>query len=302
MQTEPRVKCGEMRAEARPGVSATHSVTNGHTDRSVTCDAEYRQATEWACLPKEQLLLHPVAERFRASVRQARCVEGALLVCYRGRGFAKGDRPSSEEMGPPLEDKSCPEGRYNRKEESVLYLCSSEHAIVREADLEPGHTLYSQRYELPLDQLRIADFTAADLDKFANDVFEIAETFNVGDRGPKNYDFSQSVAALVAEAFDGMMVPGVRGDRSLHYANVVVFRPHPHWRKWLDQEVAPQPHSASVAGIRGQNTDLLVETSTAPPPGFHPLQGEIGIASLERHPERHHPRHGVASSPLTLSS
>jgi len=240
MQDKPRVKWGEVRIEAVAEISATQSVANGHTGRSVTCDAEYGQVREWARLPKERLVLQPMGERFRTSVHKARRVEGRVLVCYRGVSFEKGHRPRSEEMGPPPEDGFCSEGRYNRENERMLYLCTSERAIVREVAPKFGHSLYNQRYRLLVDQLRIANFVGADVDKFANAVFEIAETCNVEGRGPENYNFSQFVAALVMEAFDGMLVPGVHGDRSLQYANVVVFHPYPKWMEWLEKGEQPR--------------------------------------------------------------
>jgi hypothetical protein len=160
----------------------------------------------------------------------------------------RGTRPSVDRLGPPPEDQACREGRYNCADESVLYLCSSELGVAREADIICGRELHFLAYRLPLQDLRVADFAGAALDSLFNAVFEIAETFNVEERGPATYSFSQFVAQVVAEAYDGMMVPGVRGDRTLRYANVVIFRPHPRWREWVDQEPRVVRTSVSAAG------------------------------------------------------
>jgi hypothetical protein len=49
-----------------------------------------------------------------------------------------------------------------------------------------------------------------------------------------------TVAAIVAEHFDGMVVPGVRGDRHQTYANVVLFRPLDRWRDWAARDTVPR--------------------------------------------------------------
>jgi hypothetical protein len=233
MHDEPRVKLGEVRIEATADVSATLSVKEGHTGRTVICNAEYGLIRAWASLPTEEIRQHPLADKLRAAVASARCVQGAGLVCYRGRRLQRDSHPSIELLGPPPEGWVCPENRYNCVSETVLYLCSREPAVAREVTTEPDNDLYCLDYRLPLQDLRVADFTDAALDPLLNAVFEIAETFNVDGRGPATYSFSQFVAQVVAGVFDGMMVPGVRGDRTLRYSNVVIFRPHPRWREWV---------------------------------------------------------------------
>jgi hypothetical protein len=248
MHDERRVKLGEVKIEATADVSATLSVKEGHTGRTVVCNAEYGLIRAWASLPTEEIRQHPLADKLRAAVASARCVQGEGLVCYRGRRLQRDSHPSIALLGPPPEGQPCPENRYNRENESVLYLCSCEAAIPREVTTESGNELYCLVYRLPLQDLRVADFTDVALDSLLNAVFEIAETFNVEGRGPATYSFSQFVAQLVAEAFDGMIVPGVRGDRTLRYSNAVIFRPHPRWREWVvgEPEVVrlfPEPRS-----------------------------------------------------------
>jgi hypothetical protein len=49
------------------------------------------------------------------------------------------------------------------------------------------------------------------------------------------------VADRVAKLFDGMIVPGVRGDESFRYFNIVVFCPNERWRSWLTEGSNPKP-------------------------------------------------------------
>lgn len=239
MDSSPRVKLGEVKIEAAASVACTASVTNGHTGRTVTCDSEYGQVRDWASLPRDEIPLHSFANKLRAAVGSARCVQGEELVCCRGRSLQRGSRPSIDQLGPPPDDQPCPENRYNCENESVLYCCTSEGGVAREVAVEADNELCLQIYKIPLQQLRIADFTDPALDSLVNAVFEIAESCMVEGRGPSSYVFSQFVAQVVAGAYDGMMVPGVRGDRALRYSNVVIFRPHPQWRGWARGEPTP---------------------------------------------------------------
>lgn len=55
--------------------------------------------------------------------------------------------------------------------------------------------------------------------------------------GPTGYIFSQVLAEITQEAeYDGMIVPGVRGNRDLQYRNVVVFNPLDKWPAWSCQD------------------------------------------------------------------
>ena len=59
-------------------------------------------------------------------------------------------------------------------------------------------------------------------------------------------------AQIVAERFDGMAVPGVRGNGSQGYSNIVIFRPSGRWRTWLCRKKDPYeleqtPHTPQQA-------------------------------------------------------
>jgi len=136
---------------------------------------------------------------------------------------------------------------------------------------EDRQSIWIQSYTLQLDHLRIADFRPlidakqipGDFDDLLNHVFWWTETASP-DCGAQ-FVFSQFVAGRVASAvaaghandgcnalsrcsippvacgrFDGMLVPGVRGDQSTRYDNVVLFRPHDRWQDWLTEGCSPQ--------------------------------------------------------------
>jgi RES domain len=222
---------------SQSNASAVWTMTFGHTGRAVRGNEAYAFAMKWARLPtREELLGHPACQEFSYLVPLVSPVSGSTLVCFRVRGIT-GAPPQSNEMGPPEQD---PHGRrYNPPGQPALYLSDSEEGLRRELSvLDVEGIPYVQRYRLPLDRLRIADFSAdcsqIPEDHFLVAVFSIAEECKVEGRGPNRYIFSQIVAELVAAHFDGMRVPGVRGNPDAHYNNVVVFRPHRGWQAWLE--------------------------------------------------------------------
>ena len=82
---------------------------------------------------------------------------------------------------------------------------------------------------------------------FLNDTLFFAEIASDGlGSAHATFAFSQTVAKIVGEHFDGMIVPGVRGDSQCRYRNIVIFRPHTHWTSWLDPTWEPRA-CASIA-------------------------------------------------------
>lgn len=140
-------------------------------------------------------------------------------------------------MGPPPEPR---ENRYNSRSQGALYLCDSEEGVRRELCPEGEGQLALQDYVLPLDSLRLADFAASGLSELLSAAFDMAESSLVPGRvGRGDFLFSQVLADLVRESrFQGMLVPGVRGDREHRYLNVVVFDPPAghDWPLWSRKE------------------------------------------------------------------
>lgn len=225
---------------AESGMSLIWTLTYGHTGREVRGNEGYALAAEWAKLEtRAELLNHLACEEFRRFIPSAPRLSDTALVFFRGRGVTS-EPPRVDQMGPPLLDCDPSGGRYNRRGERVLYLSDSEEGVLRE--LSAWHVEgipWVQRYRLPLDKLHIADFTIIPDDHFVAAVFSKAEECNVGGRGSNSYIFSQLVAELVMAHFDGMRIPGVRGNRGSWYSNVVIFQPYPDWRDWLEHETAP---------------------------------------------------------------
>jgi hypothetical protein len=147
-------------------------------------------------------------------------------------------------MGPPPASVARA-NRYNKAHESVLYLSESRSAIANEPIADSG-TLWVQRFVLPADQLVIADFGSLRADDFASKAFWFAELAGNDDVAVQ-LCFSQLIASLVAQRFDGMRVPGVRGDHDTRYSNIVVFRAEACWKQWL--AIDSQPMKATPDGF-----------------------------------------------------
>ena len=214
-------------------MSLIWTLTYGHTGREVRGNEGYALAAEWAKLEtRAKLLNHPACEEFRRLVPSAPRLSDTALIFFRGKGGS--EAPSAKRMGP-----GCREGRYNRSGDRMLYLSDSEEGVLCELRTRQIQGIYVIRYRLPLDKLNIADFTKIPDDHFVATVFSKAEECKVDGRGPNSYIFSQLVAELVMARFDGMRIPGVRGNRGFWYSNVVIFQPYPNWRDWLEQETTP---------------------------------------------------------------
>lgn len=214
-------------------------IGQGHTGRWISDDDARKRAQEWGeVASKDDLLSHTAADRFRVELESLKPIAGNNLPCVRGRTreVTELEIDSWLNMGP--EDPPKHENRYNEIGVIALYLCDCERGVRREVKWRSDPRLFLQQYEIPLNALRLADFSSADLNNFARAVFEVAENcFVEGRAGRSDYIFSQAVGQLVREAgFEGMLVPGVRGDQDFKYRNVVIFDKHEQWRTWSRQD------------------------------------------------------------------
>jgi len=234
------IKTAKLKCTTRSKTKAIWTATNGHTGRTVRGNEGYTLAVSWSKKSNDgDLKSHPGHEEFTALIQETLIVTVHPLDLLRGR--CPEEAPTEPmQMGPPEYRSNNPDGRYNKENQAVLYLCDSEDGLKRERNnyCSSGNPVYVQRYAIP-DGLRIADFTAIPDDHFVTAVFEKAEECNVSGRGPDNYIFSQHISAIVSEHFDGMIVPGVRGEPGAHYSNMILFQPHPDWRKWVDRSSFP---------------------------------------------------------------
>lgn len=204
-------------------------VGRSHTGRSTPINVDYSTAREWTESGNfDAIVSNPIASRFREQIRIVPRAVG-IKACVRGR-LDDGTIIGWRQMGPP--PRGARANRYNRSGDFAFYLCDSESGVLRE--LTPGDgRVFLQRYQVPFDELRLANFCDDNLSGFIKAVFDLAEACGLPDRGGSDdLSFPQAVAHLVrAEGFDGMVVPGVRGDQSNHYQNVVILVDHP-WEGW----------------------------------------------------------------------
>lgn len=211
-------------------------IGRSHTGRSIPAGDDYALAQEWCrVVSTDELLSHTAAARFREELASAPAAAGSNLLCVRGRL----DDPaitSWQNMGP--EDPPEHGGRYNVPGVVALYMCDSNDGVLRELKPRSGTRVFLQDYEIPPDELRLADCSSDVLTNYIEAVFDMAESNSVAGRvGPSEYTFSRVVGQLVREAgFEGMLVPGVRGDLDLQYQNVVIFDKDKRWRTWSRQD------------------------------------------------------------------
>lgn len=221
-------------SSARATIGASHTATG----RAITCDDEYTLAFNWSCLKsRDELVAYPACDKFLEKVRREPSVAGEPRRCFRGRALSIGKVPEPSDMGPPPEGTPFGGERYNYDNQSVLYMSDCEAGVL--AELRGRNSpIWVQTYIVPLTELRIADLSTLAAGAFVNQVFWFAELAGSLDQ-PVEFAFSRLIAELVGREFDGMIVPGIRGDNGFKYRNIVVFRPHLNWKHWLEPNAAP---------------------------------------------------------------
>lgn len=215
------------------GISGTLSATFAGTGRLINVDSVCGEVASWAQSETRSAL--EASHLYPRVMSQLACIEPIAepsLTVFRGRTppFIS-DAPTALEMGPPPSASIA--GRYSLEDSSVLYASSSAKGVLRELQAEAGE-LWTQVFHLPTQRLRIADLrlVTAESQHFMNCVLWNAEL--AGREGYPSTAFSQAFATWISRNFfDGFAVPGVRGDSSFMYFNVVVFRPGSVWPEWL---------------------------------------------------------------------
>ena len=221
----------------KTSISAPLGATNNHTGRMVTCAREYGLVQSWAKMPRRQsLLLHPGREQLFEELCNVRCVCEPIIHGYRGRPKSQtGADPSPICMGPPKPHQTGDNGRYNKIGHPALYLSDSDYGVVREM---PDESIYIQKYDIPTNELRIADLRILESQSFINGVMWHAEM--AGRNGYPSKIFSQTVGELIGRRFDGFIVPGVHGEDGLNYKNIVILRHVKLWTQWLREGCSPR--------------------------------------------------------------
>jgi RES domain len=191
----------------------------------------------------DDLRSNDLVNRVQQALRQCPALVGSDLQCFRGRTF-ESDIPSSKDMGPPPKHFAT-ENRYNGDGQPVLYLCTVRAAV--EMELHNATNIWIQEFQVPVQSMRIADLRQKEdcADDLLNLMMWHAEL--AGTVGYATRQFSQFVAHLVSSHFDGMLVPGVQGNSSLRYQNLVIFRPLAAWQEWLAPDA---PTLATHLGVK----------------------------------------------------
>ncbi len=226
-------------------MEATIGATFAGTAHHIECKGEYLSAQAWSRAPTRATLMeHHQVSRFVEALAQAPLMVETPFMCVRGIRFPAGKIPaSSAEMGPPPDENLVQADRYNRAREIVLYLSDCEEGVGRELADRTGN-LWFQNYSIPSTSLRIVDLTRATEEELIHFVTWFAEL--AGDDPNPSKLFSQAVAELTARSCDGMIVRGRKGDDSVQYRNLVVFRPseRDRWKAWLQPGSPPRPARA----------------------------------------------------------
>ena len=214
------------------GVSATLSAEQSRTGRGIVADQLFGHVQVWAADPESDA--RGLEDNFLALLSGWPVLPPGYRKCFRGRHDLETGNPTPLNFGPPPA-KIASVNRYNAEGEAVLYLSGSLNGVGRE--FEDSGSIWAQEYLLP-EGLRIADFRVERRDDLMSKVFWITENAERGVAGYP-YDFGQYISHLVSGYFDGMAVPGVRGDSTEHYFNIVVLNKVQEWQDWVSIEKNP---------------------------------------------------------------
>jgi len=210
-----------------------------YTGRSIDVEGRYPEAKKWV-------------ESYETSHEEHSELEGELLQSlglaatstfeaplFRGR-FLSNSPGSFQDFGPPPPDRAR-RGRYSAEGVPALYLCSSITGVVRELGPPPvGYRLWIQRFQI-LPELRMADARQLAIDSLAAAVFWLIESGR--DRSLAPPQLGQRLGQLIGAEYDGLIVPGVRGEPNELYWNAVIFRPDNRWHGLADRSVQPEEAS-----------------------------------------------------------
>jgi hypothetical protein len=200
-----------------------------YTGRSISIDAGYRAAAEWQLSVLRSEKDANGRSSFAASLDVV-AVAHEPTRFFRGRLFHT-PPDLHEPFGPPEPDEARL-GRYNEARQPALYLSTSVDGVTRELADRRKKELWVREFDIPLRELRVVDLTRLSVDSFEAAVLFLSERDRGLDKTGAEFRFSRLVAKIVADRFDGMLVPGVRGDSEVIYSNLVLFRPGDAWREW----------------------------------------------------------------------
>lgn len=164
-------------------------------------------------------------------------------VFFRGVDDSVKNKLPSSQIGP----SPCPrDGRYNKPGEKCIYLIDTIDSLY--AELNSSKTILVQRYNVPLDTLKIANLSSnnEDIDNSLALAFDMAERGMTSSgyeferelekRGKSKYLVSQLLSFLFKQfGWDGIYIPGVHGDQGHHYHNLAIFGTIvDEWEAWAN--------------------------------------------------------------------
>jgi hypothetical protein len=220
------------------GSSAGGALGAAYTGRWIDAEGRYSEAKDWVeGYEASQAIVANLEEELLRSLVPAESLAFELPL-FRGRFLS--DPPGSfHDFGPPPSDRAT-RGRYSAKGVPALYLCSSVGGVVRELGSPPANCrLWVQRFRIQPD-VRMADARQLAVDSFAAAVFWLIESGRDFGAAPR---LGQRIGEVIATEFDGLIVPGVRGEPNQLYWNAVILRPGDRWRQFVDQSAGPEEAS-----------------------------------------------------------
>ncbi len=248
---KPCPKCGSLGSRTRGVVvceslgvqsSITPTLTDGSTGRETTFDKDEKPILDWLDTSGPQFKTHEVAKVFIRHLGGISSVGGINLPVYRRRyldDFPNGY--ASLDFGPPPGTVTVL-GRYNHQGNPALYLSDSVEGVIRELNHKNNRPVVIQEYLLPLDNLKIADFSTPGLANHINILFCNIERGDYKGNGVDRdlHEHGAFIADIVrGHGFHGMRIPGVRGEPGQHYSNIVMFDPEPDWKRWVNTVTLP---------------------------------------------------------------
>lgn len=233
------------RLRAEPGRYELHGTPSRgilgatYTGRSIDVEGEYRLAKAW--LEDYETSPGERPELERQLVQSISLAAGSTFEApvFRGR-FFNIPPGSFQDFGPPPPDRAS-RGRYNAEGIPALYLCSSVSGVISELGSPPsGSSLWVQAFHIS-SELRMADARELPIDSLAAAVFWLIESGR--DRALSPPRLGERVGHLIGTDYDGLVVPGVRGEPNDLYWNAIVFRPGGRWSRAVDKIGEPQAAS-----------------------------------------------------------
>jgi hypothetical protein len=204
-----------------------------YTGRSIDVEGGYAVAKAWVDSYEGSPKGRPYLERLLLRSLTLASEDICDAPMFRGV-FRTGPPPSFGDFGPRQPARR---RRYNAKGTSALYLCSTRAGVVRElGPFAAGRQLWIRQFRI-LPELRMADARELPIDSLAAAVFWLIE------HGRDRWQFprlGERVGHLVSCKYDGLIVPGVTGERTELYWNAVIFRPDGRWLRLIDQTAQPE--------------------------------------------------------------